>query len=211
MSGYRVIWDATGVNLAGLAIPAGVGLALYVTGSGGVPATAAQLAAHPDAVRIDQSPADTPADELADVKDYEPGAATLASLPGWYRAAAVNYAEAKRPGQRWPGVYCSYSNRTEVVNEFVTAGIKSGPRLWLASWDAPVEQIIDALVNSGGPFPVIGWQLHNAGTHDVSLVRSDWLDDVSSPYPKNQRGVVVSYTTQGRRDVTSTDHGRTFG
>lgn len=216
MLDLRVIWDITGANLNGLTIPAGVGAALYITGSGGVPATATQRAAHPGAVLIDQSPANTPDDELADVADMEAGAVTLADLPGWYEAALLSYQRGTRPGQRRPAVYCSASRVTEVANTFVAGRIDSGPRLWVASWDAPVESVIDTLVSSGGPFPVIGVQVKNEPTHDVSLFRGDWLDSVSrppaarSPYPVDQDGVIVSFTTKGTRRVTSHDSGVTW-
>lgn len=210
MTDLRTVYDATGANLPGIKLPPGAAMAAYVTGSGGVPWTAAQLAAHPGAVRIDQSPVNTAADETADLLDYENGAATKEDLAPWYRGAATNYARVARAGQRWPAVYCSYDNRTEVVNTFIAAGITQGPRLWLAGWDAPVREIIDALDNSGGPFPVIGWQAHNYGSYDGSLVRVDWLDGTASPYPRDQKGVVVSFTTEGRRDVVSADHGYTW-
>jgi len=47
-------------------------------------------------------------------------------------------------------------------------------------------------------------------------MRTDWLDTVSkapaapNPLPANQRGVIVSYTTESKRDVTSADHGDTW-
>lgn len=184
----RAVYDCTGANLPGVTIPAGIGVALYTTGSGGVPASAAQLAAHPAAVRIDQAPVNTALDELTDVLDYERSAATLADLAPWYAAAARNYATGARPGQRWPAIYAAASNVTPVANQLTADGIKSGPRLWVASWDLPVAQAIGMLTGSGGPYPVIGVQVHNAGSYDISLFRVDWLDTTShapSPPPAN--------------------------
>jgi len=215
-SDMRFVWDATGANIGGLTIPPGIGTAGYMTGSAGVPWTMNQWIAHPGAVRIDQSPVNTPADETADAADFETGAVLLGDLPGWYHAARISYANGTRPGQRQPAIYCSYSARTQVVNALIAAGITSGPRLWLADWDTAPEIYADILSTSGGPFPVIGMQLHNAGTHDVNLMLTSWLDTVSkapaapNPLPLNQRGVVVSYTTETRRDVTSADHGDTW-
>lgn len=178
-SDLRVVYDATGANLDKITIPAGVGAALYTTGSSGVPASAAQLAAHPGAVQIDQSPVNTALDELADVLDYENGAATLADLGPWYVAAFANFAKSVGPGQRHPAIYVQQSNVTAVANELTAAGIKAGPGLWVASWDLPIVTAIDMLITSGGPFPVIGVQVHNAGLYDVSLFLTSWLDDVS--------------------------------
>lgn len=176
-----VAYDCIGANLGKFPVPPGVGLAGYSTGSGGVAWSDAQFAAHPGTVRIDQSPVNTPFDELCDEIDYENGAATLADLPGWYRAAAANYQHAARPGQRLPAVYASQSNITPVCNEFVSAGITSGPRLHIAHWDLPIEQAIDMLTHSGGPFPVIGIQVHNAGLYDVNLYLASWWTAVSKP------------------------------
>src|SRR5215469_3258635 len=178
-----VAYDCTGINLGKFAVPPGVGLAGYSTGSHGVPWTDAQFAAHPGTVRIDQSPVNTALDELCDEIDYETGAATLADLPGWYRAALANYNTARRPGQRPPAVYASASNVTPVCNAFVAAGITSGPRLHVAHWDLPIEQAIDTLTHSGGPFPVIGIQIHNAGLYDVDLYLASWWGAVSKPPP----------------------------
>lgn len=210
MSDLRVVYDVTGANLPKVSIPAGVGVALYVTGSAGVPASAAQLAAHPAAVRIDQAPVNTPADELADVIDFENGAATLADLPGWYRAALHGYQAAARPGQRFPAVYASASNLTAIANEFTAAGIPSGPRLWVAHWDLPIADAIAMLTGSGGPFPVAGVQVHNAGLYDVSLFLTSWLDTVSRapapPPPASQTAVLATASHL----VTSTDGGKTW-
>jgi hypothetical protein len=211
-----VAYDCTGADLGKFPMPRGVGLVGYVTGSQGVPWTAAQFAQHPDAVRIDQSPINTPADELADEADYEAGAVTLADLPAWYRAALANYNKAARPGQRAPAVYASASNITPVCNAFVAAGITSGPRLHVAHWDLPVEQAIDTLTYSGGPFPVIGIQIHNAGLYDVNLYLASWWSTVSHvPPPAPRHGIVVtdSATAGDALDVvnvTSTDGGHTW-
>lgn len=183
MSDLRVVYDCTGANLGKFTIPPGVGLAGYTTGSGGVQWSTAQLNARPGTIQIDQSPLLTTNNGLADVLDYEPGAATLADLVPWYKAAKQNYDHAVRPGQRWPAVYTSAANLTPVANEFVKAGV-TGPRLWIAHWDLPIADAVSMLVNSGGPFPVIGVQVHNAGLYDVSLFRADWLDAVSRPLPK---------------------------
>src|SRR5579875_2578767 len=101
------VYDCTGRNLAAALaqVPAGSQLAGYVTGTGPVPWTAADWQAHPTAVRIDQSPVITAADTTADVLDFEAGAATLADIVPWARAAWSNRSKGVRPGQRWPAIY----------------------------------------------------------------------------------------------------------
>jgi hypothetical protein len=206
-----VAYDCTGANLPKVKFPPGVGAVLYVTGSGGVPASPAQLAAHPGCVRIDQSPVNTALDELADEIDYEAGAATLADLPGWWRAAHANYGNAARPGQRAPAVYASQVNITPVCNEFVSAGITAGPGLHVAHWDLPIEQAIDMLTHSGGPFPVIGIQVHNAGLYDVDLYLASWWSTVSKPPAPPPPAPITRHAFTGPVITeTSTDGGHTW-
>ena len=78
------VYDCIGANVGSL--PVAAWYAGYVTGTGGVPWSAQQLADHPGVVRIDQSPVNTTADETADVLDYE----TLLA--------------AEAPGFAWPEV-----------------------------------------------------------------------------------------------------------
>ena len=79
-----LVFDATHDNIG--ALPAGAQVAGYTTGTGThIRWTAADFAAHPGAVRIDQDPAAS--DPTADVLDIEAGAATPASAPGWVRRA----------------------------------------------------------------------------------------------------------------------------
>lgn len=161
----------------------------YTTGSGDVPWGASDWAAHPGAVRIDQDPAAS--DKTADVLDVESGAATIADCAPWCEAAAASVAAARRPGQRHPAVYCSESNVTAVVNALVTAGIKSGPSLWVANWDLTQAQAAAMVEAAGGPFPVIGVQYGNRGTYDVSVFSAAWLAAVSgdpAPAPKPAPG-----------------------
>ena len=172
------VYDCMGSNLGKFPVPHGVLLAGYTTGQGGVPWTPQQFAAHPGAIQIDQSPQNTPADELADVLDVEQQAATLADVPDWAHAAASNYATARRPGQRWPCIYMSQSTVTPVVNALIKAGITSGVYIWLA---APMTQAMATaeLEKAGGPFPIRGIQYLFMGDHDVSLFDTAWLTTVS--------------------------------
>lgn len=182
MADTTTVYDCMGSNLGKFDIPAGVLLAGYVTGSAGVPWSDDQLRSHPNAIRIDQSPADTPADELADVIDMEQNAATLADLGPWANAALMNYHHGARPGQRIPTVYCSRSNETPVVNALNAAGIFTGVCLWRAE-EMTAKQAAGVLANAGGPFPIVGVQYQFNDTYDVSLFSTEWLDTVSVALP----------------------------
>lgn len=172
------VYDATSANLAKLPFPAGVKMAGYATGSGGVPWTDAQWRQHPDAIRIDQSPVNTPADELCDVLDVEHDGATLADIPQWVHAAWGNYHTNRRPGQRTPTIYMSRSLMTPVANTLVAAGITSGVNLWLA---APMDMPAAAqlVTSAGGPYPIIGVQHKFLPDHDESVFNAGWFDNVS--------------------------------
>ncbi len=166
--------DATGGNVA--ALPAGLGItAGYVTGSGSVPWSAEQWAAHPDAIRIDQSPQDTPADETADVLDYENGAATLADVAPWSLAARAAWARAARPGQRHPAIYASSSNLTAVCNALAAAHV-TGVGLWVADWTNSRDAAAALLEASSGPYPVIGVQYASKGEYDADVFLLDWVN-----------------------------------
>jgi hypothetical protein len=153
--------------------------ALYVTGSSDIIATAAQLDANPNCLRIDQSPVLTNIDETADYLDYEAGAATLADLAKWAQAAKANFEKAVRPGQRSPAIYASYSNLTPVCNALVSGGVTSGVGLVVAKWGVTQAQATAMVENSGGPFPIVGWQFGDEGTYDVNVFSTPWAENVS--------------------------------
>lgn len=196
------VYDCMGANVGNFPVPDGVLMAGYVTGSAGVPWSAAQLAAHPGVVMIDQSPIDTPADETADVIDMEARAATLDDLAAWVHAAWVNFQTGARPGQRTPTVYASRSNITPVVNTLLAVGITNGVNLWVAEEMTP-QQAESELENSGGPFPIVGIQYGFDTLYDVSLFSTAWLDRVSvkplasKPGPGTQTGWRFCHKCQG--------------
>lgn len=186
------VYDCMGSNLGKFSVPHGVLLAGYTTGSGGVPWTPAQLAAHPDAVLIDQSPENMPADELADVLDVEQYAATLADIPEWVHAARTAYALGTRPGQRAPTIYCNQSTLTPVANTLVAAGIASGVNLWLAAEMTSADATAKVLAASG-PYPIVGIQYAFLPDHDVSVFSNAWLNKRSvkpNTPPSDQRYTV---------------------
>ena len=178
------VYDCTHANLA--AAPKGAQLAGYSTGSGGIAWTAADWAAHPGAVRIDQDPAAS--DHTADVLDVERGAAVLSDVAPWARAAHDSRSQGVRPGQRWPAIYASQANITPIANELKAAGIMSGVFLWMADWNLSQQQAGADLLGAGGPWPVVGVQFHDAGAYDVSLFSAAWLGNVAGapkpPVPK---------------------------
>lgn len=169
-----------GAHLGAFQVPANAKMAGYVTGNSGVPWTQAQWAAHPDAVRIDQSPINTPADETADVYDLENGAGTLAGAATWTRGAWGSYRAGRRPGQRKPTLYCEQSSLTPLANTLNAAGITSGVNLFLTQ-PMPEHAAIDLVTNASGPYPIIGVQYQFEQLYDISIVSTDWLNTVSKP------------------------------
>ena len=167
--------DAQGVNLH--TVPAVPQLAGYSTGSGGVPWSAAQWAAHPDALRICQDTGAT--DRTADILDVETGAATYAECPSWAKGALASFHGASRPGQRSPAIYCSASNVTAVVNALIAGKVTSGVGLFVADWTNSRAAAIAVLNISGGPFPVIGVQYADKGTYDADVFLTSWLNNRS--------------------------------
>lgn len=174
----QIVFDATGSNVSHL--PPGTA-AGYTTGSGGIPWSAAEWAAHPGAVRIDQDAAAS--DPTADVLDVEAGAATVAECPGWAKRALADYHGARRAGQRSPAIYVSRSSVTNVVNALIAGGVTSGVGLWVADWNNNQAAATAEVAGASGPFPIVGRQFRNAGAYDVSVFSVPWLTTVSAGKP----------------------------
>lgn len=196
------VYDCIGAKLGTFDVPPGVLMAGYVTGSGDVPWTPAQFAAHPGAIQIDQSPTDTPADETADMIDVEDQAATIADVPIWVHGAWTSYRAGRRPGQRTPTAYVEESELTPVANALNAAGITSGVNLFLSK-PMPEHAARDMLASTGGPFPLVGIQYEFGQDYDVSLVSTGWLNNVShtapppGPKPGTQTGWRFCIKCQG--------------
>lgn len=160
-------------------LPAGSfgALGLYVTqaggGSGFIAATEAQLAAHPDCVKIAQLPTGDPfwADEL----DFEAGAATAAELVTWAKGALASYEKGSRPGQRMPAVYVSASNVHVAASALTDGGVRSGVGLHLANWNLTEPSAAAEVKARSGPFPVTGLQYADAGNFDLDVWATAWL------------------------------------
>ncbi|HXJ26376.1 MAG TPA: hypothetical protein VNH17_11775, partial [Streptosporangiaceae bacterium] len=173
--GITLAYDVTGTYYS--RVPPGQRCG-YDTGSGGIAWTPDMWAANPGAVHIDQSPVNTALDEMSDVLDYERGAATLADIAPWAKAAQANFAGNARPGQRRPAVYMSASTVTDVVNALTAGGISSGVSLWIANWNLTEAESVAAVLAGSGPFPVIGIQFTDTGgggTYDLDIFSLTWL------------------------------------
>ena len=148
-----------------------------MTGTGSVPWSTAQFVADPATVRIDQSPNNTSLDETADVLDVESGAATIADIVPWVKAAAANFNAAVRPGQRHPMVYCNQSTLTSVANALSTAGL-SCP-IWIVSPGISLSVATAKISSASGPYPVYGVQYAWNPTYDDDVFLTSWLITVS--------------------------------
>jgi hypothetical protein len=184
---FTIVYDCIGSNVGSFELPPNVLMAGYCTGSGPVPWTDAQFEQHPGAIHIDQSPVDTPADETADMIDVEPQAGTIADVPAWVHGAWTSYRTGRRPGQRTPTVYAFESELTAIANTLNAAGITSGVNIFLSK-PMSAQDAKQILENAGGPFPIVGVQYEFNNTHDISLVSTGWLNNVShnpqAPKPK---------------------------
>lgn len=163
-------FDVTAANYD--ARPTAGQIALYVTGTSAIVATAAMLDDNPSAITINQSGGSV----VADIYDVESGAVTLAELPGLINQARL--ARLTGNGRRNPGVYCSEDNVTPVVNA-LTAAKLSGVPLWIADYNYTSAQAVSELQSSSGPYPVIGYQYHDAGNYDEDVWLESWVSEVS--------------------------------
>lgn len=210
---FEVVYDATHANIGNL--PDAASYAGYVTGSPDIVWTDADWKAHPNAIRIDQTPAGTPWDALADGDDYERGAVSLPELPVRAKLRMHAFNSNARPGQRRPFVYASESNLTDVANALVHGGVTSGVGLWVAHWTGSIIDGINAIKGRNGPFPIIGFQFVDPGPFDISVFATAYLNDrsgVVKPLPSIGGYVVWDQGIKGlnSRAVTSTDGGSSW-
>ena len=177
-------FDATHANIAKLPRGQAAG---YITGSASVQWTDQDWAAHPGAVRIDQSPVITAADVRCDMIDLEQGAVTLEELAQVVKDAQAAYLAGLRPGQRWPGVYCSRSMVTPVVNKLQAAGVMSCP-LGVADWNGNESTARAEVEQAAGPYPIVWRQYLNQGSFDAGVFSELWLATVSAVRPPSPPG-----------------------
>lgn len=183
-------WDATHENLS--KAPKVGQAAGYITGSASVEWTAADQKAHPGFVQIDQSPTISSIAPLADFYDVENGAVTVAEIAQLVKMGQSAFKAATRPGQRSPGVYCSRSAVTDVVNALIAGGVTGCP-LGVAQFDNNHTLAVSEVANASGPFPIV-WRQYSdqggGGAYDLDVFSVPWLSNVSkkpSP-PTSQSG-----------------------
>lgn len=169
-------YDATHANVSSL--PRGAQVAGYVTGSPDIVWTAADWNAHPGALRIDQSPVNTPADETADILDFESGAANVGDIGPWTAAAMANWRKATRPGQRTPAIYGSLSVIPTIVGALKAAKL-TNVGIFLANWNLSLAAAETDLGTLFGGYPVVGVQFSSGATYDHDAFDSAWLKNVS--------------------------------
>jgi hypothetical protein len=167
----------------------------YTTGVG-IAWTTAQFAAHArpyPAVRIDQSLAAT--DPTADILDVESGAATVADVAPWLIKARESYSGNARPGQRWPGIYCTLSNLDTVIASLTAAGITSCP---FAIPDLTTRaDAVTKVSTATGNFPRVWQQWAFGASYDSGIVSVPWLTTVSGNPPRTQAGWRWCHKCQG--------------
>ena len=130
---------------------------------------------------------------------YENGAATLADLAPWRKAARAAYAACRRPGQRDPGIYTSRSRVTDVVNTLIVGGVTTCP-LVIADYSGTRAQAAAEVEAGSGPWPVVGRQYADMGLYDASVFSSAWLAAVSvkpGTRPAGKTGVTVTRLPPG--------------
>lgn len=170
------IYDTVGANV--IALPAGQQAAGYTTGSGAVPWTPAQFAAHTTphpAVRIDQDP--SARDYTADLLDVEANAATVAEIVRWITGARANFNAGLTSGQRWPGIYVGLSNLDAAIANLKAANITDVP-FGIPDLTNRADAVTKVSTASTGFYRV--WQQYQFGpSYDSGIVSVPWLTKVS--------------------------------
>lgn len=186
-------YDVTGANFLAFiaAIPKPPAVALYVTGSNGVPATTAMLERFPDALRITQTGSIDTEDKTADYIDVEQYAATPEIAAEWCADALNNWHAGTRPGQRTPCVYGSQSSLTSIANALVAAHLDNGSiGLIVANWNLTGTQADTEVLDANGPFPIRGVQFKSDATYDFDVWSLEWFNNQSGKLapPASQSG-----------------------
>jgi hypothetical protein len=174
---YVYAQDATSPNESH--IPASVLAAGYDTGSSGIAWTPAQFAARKlpyPAIHIDQDP--NASDPTADILDVEARAATPQETVGWLQRARADYLADRRPGQRWPGIYCSMNTIDPVVGYLTAAKLTDVP-FWTAQPGLGVTAAIARVLSATGPYPCVGVQYEFGTAVDYNVFSLNWVTQVS--------------------------------
>lgn len=216
--GINVVYDATHANIA--ALPPHASYAGYVTGTPDIVWTPDDWKKYPDALRIDQTPVNTPWDATADGDDYERGAVALTELAPRAKLRIESFKNAVRPGQRLPFVYMSANDVTNVANALVNGGVTSGVSLFVANWNLTEPAAVADVIAAAGPFPIVGVQFTNTGPYDISVFSTHYFT-TRSEKPVSVRTLLgyvtyieetfrANWTDFESKRVVSTDHGATW-
>ena len=176
-------WDATHENLPQAPTTGQAGG--YLTGTPNIRWTDADIASHPGVVLYDQSPVITDFDTTADLLDVEAGAAGDEDIVPFIEEARIHFLNGTRPGQRWPGVYCSRNRVTEVVNIMVAARLEGVP-LAVADYTFDRNGAIQEVANPSGPYPIVVRQYSDrggGGLFDLDVYSVPWLQHRSIRMP----------------------------
>jgi hypothetical protein len=202
--------DATWANYGHL--PAGVQKATYSTQAhpgDGIAAPRAWLNTHPEVLQICQDPGLS--DDLADYGDIEWQAGLISAAPGFITRARAAWHAAKRPGQRWPGLYVSASQLTPLVNALVAAHITDPVPIILAKWNIGQAAAVAAVQAAWGPFPLDGVQYADTGgggLFDWDEYSAAWLATGSrKPAPPAPHGP-FRHVADGKQSLVQIAAGR---
>lgn len=176
-------YDATGQNEH--VLPKNAMVAGYDTqvGSGyQIRWTTVQYASHTvpyPALHIDQNPGAS--DYLSDYLDIETGAASDSEIVRWVTNARLSYVLGKRPGQRWPGLYCSVSNVNGAVVVLHNANMVNVPFV-VADYSVSEAEATRRVQTAIGPYPAVGYQYTDKafdGLADANIWSVPWITNTS--------------------------------
>lgn len=180
-------YDATSENEH--VLPTDVLVAGYDTQVGSGPPyikwTDAQWAAHQKpypALHIDQNP--SAGDYTFDYMDVETGAFTENEIVNAIDNARESYRKITRPGQRWPGVYCSANNVASAVSILQRATLTDVPFI-VADYSISQAEAVRRVSTAIGPYPAVGYQFSDQafnGLGDANIFSLSWVTTVAH-YP----------------------------
>lgn len=165
-------------------------------------------------------------DYQSDMLDVEAQAATDAEIVRWLTNSRQSFIDVSRPGQRWPGIYCSLNNVASAVTILVQAKLKNVPFI-VADYNISRAEAIRRVSVAIGPYPAVGYQWSDrafGGRADNLILAVPWLTFVSRKTPPpppvlevqemlilrytNPQGLVSTYTYDGttlRHIMTNAD------
>lgn len=189
-------------------------------GTGFIAWTPEQYAQFTNPLHIDQDPNlnEYPAEEfIFDYIDVEAGGITLQEIPGLIQSARKGFANGTRPGQRWPGVYCSANTVDSVVSTLKSAALVNVPFI-VADYNISAATAIARIQTATGPYPARGYQINASafgGLADTDYWDETWLTTVSGTTPppppimKDQKMVVLKVKDASGNEVTYVWNGGT--